>query len=245
MYYDGKEVASANAVGKLIQNNLPINIGKGVQRNYNTDAVIDEVRIYNRVLSEAEIANTYQKSMTQCVEAQLYCSNPELTAVWKMDEGIGVVAGDSTANNLDGTLKNGLNNTGWKTGADCQFTDGKCLEFDGVNNAFDDLNTTEDGDYIRVPDSPELDFGTNPFTVEGWIKMPDSTTISADGSIIAKQNSGSVQICGHTHQNDGRLFFESTRALQMRIPKIIVLSILLKLTIINGIILPRYAKDGC
>ena len=143
-----------------------------MQRNYNTDAVIDEVRIYNRALSEAEIANTYQKSMTQCVEAQLYCSNPELTAVWKMDEGLGVVAGDSTENNLDGTLKNGLNNTGWKTGADCQFSDGKCLEFDGVNNAFDDLNTTEDGDYIRVPDSPELDFGTNPFTVEGWVKIP-------------------------------------------------------------------------
>ena len=124
--------------------------------------------------------------------------------MWKLDEGSGVVAGDSTANNLDGALKNGLNNTGWKSGADCKFTNGKCLEFDGINNA-------ADGDYIRIPDTPTLDFGTNPFTIEGWVKMPNG--VVASGTLIAKQMSGSnhgfvIHTVENANDSDfGRLFF--------------------------------------
>ncbi|TAN57910.1 DUF4215 domain-containing protein [Patescibacteria group bacterium] len=101
-----------------------------------------------------------------CKWEQIYCTDPSLTAVWKMDEGIGVVAGDSTANNLDGALKNGLNNTGWKSGADCQFTDGRCLEFDGAD------------DYVEISNSPLLSF-SSPFTIEGWINLAQYTGSAA------------------------------------------------------------------
>ena len=119
---------------------------------------IDEVRVYNRALSVSEITNTYQKSMTACVEATLYCTDPRLTGVWKFDEGIGVVAGDSTSNNLDGTFGVSPQNPQWLTGAtNCKF--GSCLDFNAG-----------EGDYVAIADSPKLNFGTNSFTIEGWVR---------------------------------------------------------------------------
>ncbi|KKU25531.1 MAG: hypothetical protein UX39_C0026G0003 [Candidatus Magasanikbacteria bacterium GW2011_GWA2_46_17] len=130
---------------------------------------IDELRVWNRVLSAAEIKSNYQKSMTACAEATLMCSDPQLTAVWKMDEGIGIIAGDSTKNNLDGALKNGLNNTGWKSGADCKFTNGKCLEFDGVD------------DIVEVDDNVSLDIASV-FTLSAWVYVNGDT---GDHQVIA------------------------------------------------------------
>ena len=58
-YYDGREVDSRPITGQLITNDLQIEIGSGVDRGYFFDGLIDEVRIYNRALSDAEIKATY------------------------------------------------------------------------------------------------------------------------------------------------------------------------------------------
>ena len=68
LYYDGNVVSFANATGTLITNNLPIHIGKGVQRNYNFDGKIDDIRIYNRALSESEISALYNESIGDTFE---------------------------------------------------------------------------------------------------------------------------------------------------------------------------------
>jgi len=50
---------------------------------------------------------------------------------------------------------------------------GKCLDFDGT------------GDYVSIPDSPELDFGTGDFTLAAWINCDNLGSLS---SILDKRD---------------------------------------------------------
>ncbi len=85
---------------------------------------------------------------------------------WKLDEGSGTTASDSSGNGNDGTLTNGPT---WVSG---RFNN--ALHFDGVN------------DYVDVPDSNDFTFGDgssdSPFSVALWINLDDAT----DGVIIGK-----------------------------------------------------------
>jgi len=53
---------------------------------------------------------------------------------------------------------------------------GYSLKFDGTN------------DYVNVPDNVSLNFGTNPFTIEAWVKSTENTDNETDqlGDIITK-----------------------------------------------------------
>ena len=69
---------------------------------------------------------------------------------WHFDEGSGTTAYDTSGNDNDGTLKNGPQ---WIDGKY-----GKALSFDGSD------------DYVNCGNSSNLNFGTNDFTIESWIK---------------------------------------------------------------------------
>lgn len=71
-----------------------------------------------------------------------------LIGYWKLDEGTGAVAGDSSGNNNNGTLQNGPT---WVYGKY-----GKALSFDGVN------------DYVEVTQSSSLDIA-NSVSVTAWV----------------------------------------------------------------------------
>ncbi|MFN3485326.1 MAG: LamG-like jellyroll fold domain-containing protein [Planctomycetota bacterium] len=76
---------------------------------------LDQVRIYNRALSDAEV--------------QGLASGEELRAHWTLDDGSGLVASDASGNLHVGTLKNGLE-TGWAAGGQI----GGALRFDGADD---------------------------------------------------------------------------------------------------------------
>lgn len=81
-------------------------------------------------------------------------TNPEgLVAYWRLNEGSGNIAYDSSDNDNDGTLINGPK---WVDGIS-----GKALEFDGVD------------DYVSVPDDDTLDI-TDAYTASGWFKCSGS-----------------------------------------------------------------------
>ncbi len=78
----------------------------------------------------------------------------DLTIVgyWKLDEGTGTIAQDSSGNGNDGTLTNGPT---WSAG---QFNG--ALQFDGID------------DYVTIPSSNEFDTQTA-LTISAWIN-PDN-----------------------------------------------------------------------
>lgn len=80
---------------------------------------LDSVRLYNRTLSPAEVS-------------QLYNWAPGPVGYWKMDEGSGTSAYDSSGNGNTGSLTNGPT---WVTG---KF--GKATNFDGGDTADDYIN---------------------------------------------------------------------------------------------------------
>jgi len=121
----------------------PLNIGRSPHPLNYVDGTIDEVRVYSRALSIEEIRYHYNRG------------GP--VAHWKMDEGSGTIAYDSTENNNDGTLYYMSTSTqgGWTEGKH-----GTALSFDGAD------------DYVEVPDDNSLD--VDMITVEGWVKSSGS-----------------------------------------------------------------------
>ena len=93
---------------------------------------------------------------------------------------------DSTSNDNDGTQNGGVDQdaSGIVDGAD---------SFDGSD------------DYVDVPDDTSLNFGTNDFTVEGWINTPSLT--NGYSRIVCKQTSTTEGYCFYIRQTDGALRF--------------------------------------
>jgi hypothetical protein len=80
-------------------------------------------------------------------------------AYWKMDEGTGNMAADTSSFGRDGTLKNGLDTTGWTAdAAPSSFENGAALSFDGVN------------DYVSLP---AFDVDNNAVTLAMWVKLDE------------------------------------------------------------------------
>jgi hypothetical protein len=92
---------------------------------------------------------------------------PNPIAYWKLDEGYGGTANDSTSNNNDSSISGAL----WKTPDQC--VSDKCLYFDGVN----------DGTSITDASQKFLDLENTPFTLEAWVK---TTNLAGHNAIMSK-----------------------------------------------------------
>jgi hypothetical protein len=111
IYKNGNVMLTGNRSDTITYSDTNLLIGKA--RNFGAwmHGLIDEVRIYNRALSAAEIRYHYNRG------------GP--VAHWKFDEGSGSTAYDSTNNNNDGTISGAT----WTTGKH-----GSALSFDGTND---------------------------------------------------------------------------------------------------------------
>ncbi len=137
------------------------------------DGEIDEVRVYNRFLSAAEIKSLYDQSAPDKVNSSVSQSqgtgrlDSGLTAYFTLDENTGTAAADSSTNAIASlTLTNGPT---WTTGQI-----GSGITFDGTD------------DYATTADTATLDFAdTEDFTLTGWFNR---STFTTDDTIIAKRN---------------------------------------------------------
>lgn len=103
LYING--ILDATQVGTSLPmvSTQPLNFGSERSLNFTGrffDGQIDEVRIWNVVLSERQIA----RQMTR----RLRGTERGLVGYWRFDEGEGAVAYDGTKNNLDGTVGGAL-----------------------------------------------------------------------------------------------------------------------------------------
>ncbi|MFH1433216.1 MAG: LamG domain-containing protein, partial [archaeon] len=102
IYLDGilYDSDTYNAAG-LYDGTANLSIGSsGNNGSYGTkddfNGTIDEVRIWNRALTPEEILSNYEEDL-----------DSNLVGSWHLSENVGVTAQDSSANNNEGTLKNG------------------------------------------------------------------------------------------------------------------------------------------
>ncbi len=92
---------------------------------YNFNGKIDDLRVYGRVLSVAEVYSLYRQGQA----TRKGVSNNGLVGHWTFNEGTSTVAHDFSGNGNNGTLTNMDATTDWVTGKR-----GKALDFDGSND---------------------------------------------------------------------------------------------------------------
>ena len=93
IYLNGIEVGTANSSPDY---NNTLEIGKS-DGGTDWDGKVDEVRLYNRALSETEVAEHYQWTFN---------NESGLKGLWHFNEGSGTVANDSSGNNYNGIIYN-------------------------------------------------------------------------------------------------------------------------------------------
>ena len=115
LYVDGAEVHEDSFAETPRVNNAPLLIGRSAWPGEGWDGVLDEVRIYDRALSAADIAALANEAPPAAAFGH-----------WKLDDGTGSIAVDSLGGN-DGVL---VGNPSWSGGS----VDG-ALRFDGSGDA--------------------------------------------------------------------------------------------------------------
>lgn len=122
------------------------------------DGFLDDGRVYDRALSNADISELYQVSAL----------NSGLVAHYEFEDGSGTTATDSTTNANDGVLA-----------GNAAFVNGTIG--DGIDFSPDTSGTS----VMTIADDVALDFGSGDFTISFWAYTPaggPTSTLLADGS---------------------------------------------------------------
>lgn len=180
----------ANANSLLGNQTSDLWIGRqnyGANYYYHTGGM-DEVRIYNRALTDTEVASLYSSGSVR----RLAPTNLGLLAYWSFNEGTSTIAGDFSGNGNHGTLQSFANpataTSGWGDG---RFGSG--LNFDGTN---DYISTT------RQYSNPQT------FTISGWFKTTSANGRKIVGFENVQTGEGGASYDRHIYMGtDGRIRF--------------------------------------
>lgn len=146
IYVDGvlRQTKTSTSASLNVDNNQPLIFGDHTW-GPNFPGQVDEVSLYNRVLTPTEIQAIYNAGAAgKCPPATP--APIGLVEWWTADDNaLGV------RNRNDGVLQNGANFISGKVG--------QAFNFDGSN------------DYFSASSAPEINFGTGDFSVEYWIKI--------------------------------------------------------------------------
>ena len=150
LYVDGVLAANSLHTGSINGSTFNVNIGRNAEitdRFY--DGLIDDVAIFSRALNGTDINNLMNNGGAS------FIGDPNLEALWELDESSGTIAHDSSGNGIDGSLE--PTSPLWQP-AGGQL-DG-ALEFDGWN------------DCVFIPNESRFDI-TYQVTVSAWIKVKE------------------------------------------------------------------------
>jgi len=134
--------------------------------------VLDEVRIYNRVLSATEISEHYQG---------IFRNESGLVGLWHFSEGAGTTTADSSDNGNTGTLQPTGSEPTWTFNPPKVIGSGTqkyCLSFDGSN------------DYVDTGLTSNTTFSNATFSVEGWFKTSLTTLEGIMGKTTGSSDAG-------------------------------------------------------
>jgi len=119
---------------------------------------IDEIKYYKTVIPPEQVRMEYNRGASLVLGAGIHAAQgaPPI-GFWKLDEGSGYTAFDSSGKNHNAMLLNTAH-TSWTNGKV-----GKAINFDGTN------------DQVYVADNSTLDIGTGSWSISAWIKTTSST----------------------------------------------------------------------
>jgi len=144
-------------------------------------ASLDEVRIYNRILSADEVTRLYNLKKSKLASG---IDNTGLVGYWAFEEGTGIRAEDSSFNSNHGTLTLGPTWTQGRVGG--------ALSFDGSD------------DHVLIGNSSTFNYEyTQPMTVSAWVRRRGDT-----GSIFSKHSIGISRGYSFTITATNRLTFQ-------------------------------------
>jgi hypothetical protein len=182
MYLDGNlEDINTDPSGNLPINDRNVRIGADYQitpANF-FDGIIDEVRIYNRALSTAEVERLYKLSQPKIAAP----TATGLVGYWAFEEGKGAKARDSSFNSNHGDLTN-MEEADWVDGKL-----GKALDFDGSD------------EYVDCGNDSSLSITSN-ITIAAWIKSFD-WTVNTFPTVLAKRLNDESKETNYMIQYDG------------------------------------------
>ena len=165
--YDGSNVriyvnatldGSNSRTGTLNDGSNDLIIGNGIGGSFNGD--IDDVRIYNKALTAAEILELYNKP------------NEALVGHWKLDETSGTTAADSSIYGNDGTMNGGLDASN-----------------DSADGVYETSLDFDNDDYISIPNNSLYNL-VNSYTIASWFKIDEENPVHGSHTIIAKGING-------------------------------------------------------
>ena len=159
LFVDGQQAASQPTAGPIATARNPLWLGGNHPFGEFFDGLIDEARVYDRALSDAEIRADMEKPVASggavrgranAVAGSRAASRHVggLVAAYAFDEGAGAAVTDGSGNGNGGTVTGAT----WTRGRY-----GSALRFDGS------------GDLVRVPPSASLDVGSE-MTLSAWIR---------------------------------------------------------------------------
>lgn len=149
-YLDGTLIGTQPLAGTILPDNNPVYIGlqKAGFLNNHFKGKIDDIRIYNRALSESEINSLYHENNW---------NSTDIASNWPFTEMSGTSLLDHSGNGNHGQI----NGAAWQSNSGL-----RCLSFNGVN------------DYVTVPHNSTFNVGTGDFTIEAQFKTSVIPTTS-------------------------------------------------------------------
>jgi len=164
LYIDGRMASTGTSVGDIQPGGDPLYIGCAAEAEYYFGGCIDEVRVYERALSEREIK--FLASPQSFKAKPAHPVNTGLAGWWRFDEGKGNSPTDSSGNGADASL---VEAPKWVPGCNSP----GALKFDGKKSY------AEIGNF-RMPEMA--------LTASCWVKHPMKTWIDEECFIARKRS---------------------------------------------------------
>ncbi len=166
---DGVKILTSTSAGTYNYGSCPLHLGVDPDSGCSgsltqfLNGQLDDFRVYDYALSDGEVQALYLGDSGN--------ASSDLIAHWTFD-GKYMTPGvqDASGNNLHGTL------SGFSATTTVIGRIGQALDFDGTNN------------YVSVPDTTALDFGTGNITMSAWFKAPNENQYR---TIVVKRNPSS------------------------------------------------------
>ena len=147
LYVNGSEVASSPGTAAIPTASTALGIGKLPQvTSRNFDGLIDEVELFDRALTEAEIRSIYNAGSAGKIKPEPVEPPTGMVAWWPGD--------DHPNDIIDGNHGTPVGGATYAPG----LVD-EAFSLDGVD------------DYVQIANTPTMDFGTGNFTIDLWVNF--------------------------------------------------------------------------